>query len=89
MKTKNITFEKSVSQEKSISNINLFLNKKNKLFSSVVEETVTNKQVLLITHAVLSGSILCCSIFSNLFIVIICLVWFIASLLSCKKGGLK
>ena len=57
--------------------IQLWLNRKNQFFSSVLEEGVSNRQVLLLGHASVSQVP-----------ALICLAWFMVALRLCVKGGL-
>ena len=63
--------------------IQLWLNRKNQFFSSVLEEDVSNRQVLLLGHA----SLICASFVSQV-PALICLAWFMVALRLCVKGGL-
>lgn len=60
----------------------------NQLFSKLLEQPVTNRQVLLIYHCILA---FCSFIFlsGHLITAAIAMVWFVASLYSARKGGLK
>ena len=53
-----------VSQAKE-SRISLWLNRENVLFSSIMEEKVTNRQTVLVSQALISFSLLTCSIFTH------------------------
>ena len=64
-----------------------WLNSDNSLFSSILESTVPNRQVLLIAHAVLAFSVLLCC--GSVLPALLCLAWFAWSLAICKKGGLQ
>lgn len=77
-----------VSQEKSGS-MSQWLSRENRFMSDLMEETITNAQMLMIIQALVSFSVLTCSIFLRPLAALLCLVWFIHSLLLCKKGGLK
>ena len=74
-------------QSASSSAITTWLNSDNSLFSSILESAVSNRQVLLIAHAVLAFSVLLCC--GSAFPALLCLAWFAWSLAICKKGGLK
>ena len=71
------------------SRISLWLNRENVLFSSIMEEKVSNRQAALISQALASFSILTCSVFTHWLAAIACLCWFAYSILLCKKGGLR
>lgn len=66
-----------------------WLNRENELFSSVLEEVVTNLQVLLMAHASVSFSALVGAYHIDVILALVCLTWFIVSLYLCVKGGLK
>ena len=57
--------------------IQLWLNRKNQFFSSVLEEGVSNRQVLLLGHASFVFSALICASFVSQVPALICLAWFI------------
>lgn len=64
-----------------------WLNSDNSLFSTLLENAVSNRQVLLIAHAVLAFSVLiCCGLSVP---ALVCLAWFAWSLFLCKKGGIR
>lgn len=71
------------------SRISLWLNRENVLFSSIMEEKVSNRQTVLISQALASFCILTCSVFTHWLAAITCLCWFAYSILLCKKGGLR
>ena len=71
------------------SRISLWLNRENVLFSSIMEEKVSNRQAVLISQALASFSILTGSVFTHWLAAIACLCWFACSILLCKKGGLR
>lgn len=75
-----------VSQAKSGST---WLERENHFMSSLMEESITNAQMLMIIQALLSFSVLACSVFLTPLAALVCLVWFILSLRLCKEGGLK
>ena len=66
----------------------LWLNRKNQFFSSVLEEGVSNRQVLLLGHASFVFSALICASFVSQVPALICLAWFMVALRLCVKGGL-
>lgn len=68
--------------------IQLWLNRKNQFFSSVLEEDVSNHQVLLLGHASFVFSALICASFVSQVPALICLAWFMVALRLCVKGGL-
>ena len=65
--------------------IQLWLNRKNQFFSSVLEEDVSN---LLLGHASFVFSALICASFVSQVPALICLAWFMVALRLCVKGGL-
>ena len=67
----------------------LWLSRENKQLSSDLEMSVTNRQMLLMAHSVVSFSVLACSVFLSVWSALFCLVWFAWSLLLCKKGGIR
>ena len=69
--------------------LTMWLNRENQLFSSVLEESVSNRQVCLMAHASLAFSALVCAGFVSAVPALLCLAWFVVSLHVCKKGGLK
>lgn len=60
----------------------------NLFISKLIEQPVTNRQMLLIFHCIFS---FCMFIFlsGHLITAMITMVWFLLSLYSAKKGGLK
>lgn len=60
----------------------------NQLFSSILDQPVTNRQMLLLVHCLtaFSALILLCS---SLIGAIITFFWFVGSLYLAKKGGLR
>ena len=68
--------------------IQLWLNRKNQFSSSVLEEGVSNRQVLLLGHASFVFSALICASFVSQVPALICLAWFMVALRLCVKGGL-
>jgi len=68
--------------------IQLWLNRKNQFFSSVLEEPVSNRQVCLMAHASLAFMVLAGSAFTSPVPALLCLAWFVVSLHLCRKGGL-
>lgn len=77
-----------VSQVKSGST-SQWLSRENHFMSSLMEEPITNAQMLMIIQALVSFSVLTCSVFLRPLAALLCLVWFIHSLRLCKKGGLR
>lgn len=74
-------------QPAALSALNVWLNSDNSLFSAIVESAVSNRQVLLIAHAMLAFTALICCATS--IPALMCLAWFAWSLSLCKKGGIK
>ena len=56
--------------------------------TSVLEEGVSNRQVLLLGHASFVFSALICASFVSQVPALICLSWFMVALRLCVKGGL-
>lgn len=79
-----------VSSKKSVSTLTSeWLNRRNNIFSMVMEERVTNLQVLHIFHCVVALLAMIGMAATNLFGCILCLAWFASALLlASKKGGL-
>lgn len=71
------------------SRISSWLNLENVLFSSIMEERVSNRQAVLISQALTSFSIFTCSIFTHWLAALISLCWFAGSVILCRKGGLR
>jgi hypothetical protein len=69
--------------------INVWLKSENLLISSIMEETVTNRQACLIWHASLAFITLIGAAATNVYAALFCLAWFSYSLFLCTKGGLK
>ena len=69
--------------------ISVWLNSENSLFSSVLENSVSNRQVLFLGHASLAFSALVCMSCVSVLPALFCLTWFAWSLYLCKKGGLR
>ena len=78
-----------VMQPASTSAITIWLNSENSLFSSVLENSVSNRQVLFLGHASLAFSALVCMSCVSVLPALFCLTWFAWSLYLCKKGGLR
>ena len=67
----------------------VWLNSENSMFSDIVEDKVSNLQVMRLGHACLAFSVLMCSATLSLVGTLIALLWFAVSLHLCKKGGIK
>ena len=66
-----------------------WLNRRNDIFSMVMEERVSNGQVLHIIHCITALLAMMGMAATNLFGCILCLAWFASALLlASKKGGL-
>ena len=76
-------------QSAAMTAIVVWLNSDNSLFSSILESTVSNRQVLLIGHACLAFSVLVCAASVSAMVALVMLLWLVWSLDLCKKGGLK
>lgn len=69
--------------------VTIWLNRENLFFSSVLEESVSNRQVCLLGHSSFAFSALVCAFFVSAVPALVCLSWFIISFCLCVKGGLK
>lgn len=76
-------------QQSAQSAISVWLNSENSMFSTIIEDKVSNLQVMLIGHACLAFSALVCAASLSPMAAIVMLLWFVASLHLCVKGGLK
>lgn len=72
-----------------LSAFQVWLNSDNSLFSSVLESTVSNRQVLLIGHACLAFSALVCAVSLSVETATFLFIWFFEAVFLCVKGGLK
>lgn len=66
-----------------------WLDRDNYVLSSIMEESVSNRQTLLIANAMLSGCLLLCSTFVCIEALLFLFVWFAWAVLKCQKGGIK
>lgn len=66
-----------------------WLKSENVFFSSILEGSVTNRQVCLMAHASLAFSALVCAGFVSAVPALLCLAWFVVSLHLAWKGGLR
>ncbi|MDD3038908.1 hypothetical protein [Bacteroides sp.] len=66
-----------------------WLRSENLILSYFAEQSVSNANALRITHAVIAFVFLIFTPSAGAIAALICLVWFIATILICKKGGLK
>ena len=62
-----------------------WLKKKNIMMSEIVEQEITNLQVLLIDQLMLAFCLLLSSSFTSVISLYICLAWFVISALACEK----
>lgn len=62
-----------------------WLKKKNIMMSEIVEQEITNLQVLLIDQLMLAFCLLLSSSFTSVISLYICLAWFVISVLACEK----
>ena len=76
-------------QPAALSALIVWLNSENSMFSNIIEDKVSNLQVMLLGHACLAFSILMCSATFSLVGTLIALLWFVVSLHLCMKGGIK
>lgn len=71
------------------STFKMWLHRENVLFSILREESVSNANVLRVSHALLAFIFLLSCSQSTPETALICLTWFVITLYLCKKGGLK
>lgn len=71
------------------SRLSAWLQKDNVLLSAIMQESITNKQYLLILNACISFLSIIFAENIGVLPLLICTAWFALSLRSCKKGGLK
>ena len=71
------------------SSIKNWLVSDNQIFSKIMEEKVSNQSTLLIIHAVLSLSAFLIFAPLSAMAAICLLLWFVQSLILCKRGGIK
>lgn len=76
-------------QPAALSALIVWLNSENSMFSNIIEDKVSNLQVMLLGHACLAFSVLMCSATFSLVGTLIALLWFVVSLHLCMKGGIK
>ena len=76
-------------QSAAMTAIVVWLNSENSMFSDIIEDKVSNLQVMLLGHACLAFSVPMCSATFSLVGTLIALLWFVVSLHLCMKGGLK
>ena len=69
--------------------ISVWLNSENSMFSDIIEDKVSNLQVMLLGHACLAFSALVCAASLSSMAALVMLLWFAWSLSLCQKGGLK
>ena len=69
--------------------ISVWLNSENSMFSDIIEDKVSNLQVMLLGHACLAFSVLMCSATFSLVGTLFALLWFVVSLDLCMKGGIR
>ena len=66
-----------------------WLDSDNSILSSIMEESVSNKQTLLLVNAMVSFVLLACFAFVNVTAAIALVAWFAYSVHLCAKGGIK
>lgn len=76
-------------QSEAKSTLKAWLNRDNTLFTAIMEESVSNANVLRISHAVTAFVCLISSQLAGPIAMLISLAWFGIALYLCKKGGLK
>ena len=69
--------------------ISVWLNSENSMFSNIIEDKVSNLQVMLLGHACLAFSALVCISCVSVLPALFCLTWFVWSLYLCRKGGIR
>ena len=69
--------------------ISVWLNSENSMFSDIIEDKVSNLQVMLLGHACLAFSALVCAASLSAMAALVMLLWFVVSLSLCKKGGIR
>ena len=69
--------------------ISVWLNSENSTFSDIIEDKVSNLQVMLLGHACLAFSALVCAASLSAMAALVMLLWFVVSLSLCKKGGIR
>lgn len=69
--------------------LSMWLKTENQLFSSIVEESVSNKQMLFLSHSCLVFILMLVAVSFSVIVTGLCLLWWVATLVSCKKGGIK
>lgn len=87
MKSNSSTLPTSLAKQQST--LSMWLNRENKLFSYLREESVSNANVLRVSHTFTAFTCLISSSQSSPLVALVCLSWFIMTLYLCKKGGLK
>lgn len=60
-----------------------------KFLSSIIEMEISAPNAVRITHSIVAFIFLLLSASGNIFFFLICFVWFVVTLLDCRKGGLK
>ena len=60
-----------------------------KFLSSIIEMEISASNAVRITHTIIAFCILLLSASGNIFFFLICFVWFVVTLLDCRKGGLR
>ena len=69
--------------------ISVWLNSENSMFSDIIEDKVSNLQVMLLGHACLAFSALVCAASVSATAALVMLLWLVWSLDLCKKGGIR
>ena len=70
------------------SSVASWVNRKNNTFSSIIEEPVTNRQVLLISNFIMAMIVTMMVAASGVIATIVCLLWLFASFVGLKRGGM-
>lgn len=60
-----------------------------KFLSSIIEQETSVANSLRITHCIIAFCILLLSASGDILFFLLCFVWFIVTLLDCRKGGLR
>ena len=78
-------------QRKSVRSISVkeWLNRKNDFYSELAEEQVSNRFVINMNHCLVAFVATATAASCSLLATLLCLVWFVGSLMICKKGGMR
>jgi hypothetical protein len=78
-------------QRQSIRSISItgWLNRKNDFYSSLIDETVSNRFVINMNHCLIAFVATATAAGCSLLATLLCAAWFVVSLFICKKGGMR